>query len=115
VALHQLTLQAFPPDYPGINIGLRSDYSRFAPVPASEINRALSHVYKLQAQDASLRNDAGLLLEEAMLLKTNGARIGEAASVLERAHRLAPGNTDISAEFGLLLAVPEESSGRSKA
>jgi len=109
VAREQFTLKAFPPGDQAVNIGLRRDHSRFAYVPDSEINRIVAHIYKLQARFPTLRNDADLLLEEALLLKTNGGHLAEATKILERAHKLTPENSAISSEYGLFLAVPEES------
>jgi tetratricopeptide (TPR) repeat protein len=106
-ARQQLTLEAFTGG--PISIGLRRDYRNFAYVTDSEINSTLAHLYRLQGRNPSLTNDVGLLLEESLLLKTNGGRISEAIRVLERAHQLAPENSEVSAELGLLLAVPEKS------
>ena len=108
-AREELTLKAFPPGEGSVDIGLRADYHRFAFVTDSEINSALAHLYELQARNPSLADDAGLLLEEALLLKTNGSRLGGAVKALEAARRLAPKNPDVIAELGLLVAVPEES------
>ena len=105
----QLTRKAFQPHNQALDIGLRRDYSNFAPVANDEINDALLPVYELQALDPSPQPDADLLLDEALILKTNGQRIAEAVKVLDDAHQAAPNHVGVTAELGLLLAVPEES------
>jgi tetratricopeptide (TPR) repeat protein len=114
VARQRLTFEAFPPGNQGLDIGLRRDYptsfaDAFETVSDDEINAALTHLYELQSLDPQLKDDVDLKLDEALILKTNGKRLGDAIKALERAHELAPENPDANAELGLMLAVPEES------
>ena len=97
-------LEAFGPGS-SIDVALRSDYDRFKPVPDSEINEALTRLYQLQALNSSLKDDVGLLLDEALILKTGGERAREAIKVLEKAHKLSPMNPELLAELGLLRTV----------
>ena len=104
--LHQLTFKAFPPeDDTAVGFALRNDYDRFAYVSDSEIDAVLTLIYQLQALNPTLKDDIKLLVEEALILKTNGGRTKEAIKVLEKAHKLAPENPEVLSELGLLLAV----------
>jgi len=114
VAREQLTLEAFPPGNQALDIGLRHDYPTsyahtYITVSDDEINAALTPLYELQALHPQLKDDVDLKLDEALILKTNGKRLGDAIKVLERAHELAPENPSVNAELGLMLAVPEGS------
>jgi tetratricopeptide (TPR) repeat protein len=86
-----------------IRIALNHDHDRWRVVPQSEIDAALIVLYQCQALNPTLKQDVGLLLDEALILKTD-RRLGEAIEVLRQAHGLAPGNAEVLAELGLLLA-----------
>jgi tetratricopeptide (TPR) repeat protein len=99
----KLLLEAFGP-HSTIGIGLMHDYARSQLAPQSEIDAALTAVYQIQALNPSLKQDIGLLLDEALILKID-RRLGEAIEILRQAHGLAPGNAEVLAELGLLLAL----------
>lgn len=101
----QLTLKAFPAGDPAIDFALRKDYGMFAYVSNSEIDAVLARIYQVQAFNPTMKDDIELLLEEALILKTNGGRTKEAINVLKKAYKLAPENPKIISELGLLLAV----------
>jgi tetratricopeptide (TPR) repeat protein len=99
----QLVRRAFGP---GSNLGIaiRHDWSSFQLVPNAEVDAALAVLYRLQALDPALDEDAGLLLDEAKLMKA-GLRLPDAVEVLRQAHALAPANAEVMAELGLLMAL----------
>ena len=103
----RLLLQAFGPGS-SIGIALRHDLggsrTSLCLAPSSEVDAALSALYRTQALTPVLEEDVGLLIDEALILKA-GQRFQEAVAVLRRAHALAPANTQVLAELGLLLAL----------
>ena len=94
-----------------IDVGLRRDYGDFKPVPDEEIDEALKRVYRLRTLEPSLNDDVDLLLDEALILKSGGARATRAIPLLERAHQLSPARPDVLAELGLLSALLQQDSG----
>lgn len=86
-----------------VDIGL-GGYGQSGTVSESEVNAALSRIYQLQAVNPSLKDDVGLLLDEALILKTYYRRSKRAIKVLEQAHKLSPENHKVLAELGLMKA-----------
>ncbi len=100
----KLLLQAF--GHGGFpDVGLRGDYEGFAAIPDSAIEGAYALVHRLLILDAGLQGDPGLLLEEALLLKTSGPRVAEAIPLLEAALAASPDTPQVLAELGLIKAV----------
>ncbi len=104
VEVRALSAEAFHGD-PALDAGLRPDYIQMAPVSDDEINAALLDIFDLQSRDATAKTDPALLLQQALILKTNGSRVKQAIPLLQQAHELAPADTRIMAELGLLQAV----------
>jgi tetratricopeptide (TPR) repeat protein len=90
-----------------IGIALRHHYADFRLTSESEIDSALTALYRLQALNPELRHDVALLLDEALILKA-GLQLGPAVGVLRQAHELAPAHAAVLAELGLLLALSSE-------
>ncbi|TKB06099.1 hypothetical protein [Desulforhopalus sp. IMCC35007] len=86
----------------GCQIGLAINGTYATGVSESEVNAALSNLYRFQANKPALQDDVGLLLDEALIMKTNDNRSREAIKVLEKAHKLSPENHEVLAELGLL-------------
>lgn len=100
----RLLMDAFGPGAV-LDIGLRRGYERISPVTDSAVDEARSLIYRLKSLDPGLRDDVGLLLDEALILKTNGSRVLRAIPLLEEALELAPTDPEVIAELGLLKAV----------
>ena len=105
VLRRQLTQEAFPPGNQMIDIALRRDYANMSPVDDDELNAVLKQIYDLEALDPAAKQDPEVLLDQALILKTNGARAKEAIPLLQQARNAAPNDPEILAELGLLQAV----------
>lgn len=99
---------AFAGSGPALHIGLSRDYARQRPVKDLDIDIALAVLYRLFALDPQLEDDVDLLLVQAEILKSSGARIKQAISALQRAHFLAPDRADVGAELGLMQLVADD-------
>jgi tetratricopeptide (TPR) repeat protein len=100
----QLLMEAFGPGA-SYDLGLGGNYERARLVSDSAIDEARSLIYRLKSIDPELRDDVGLLLDEALILKTNGSRVLGGIPLLEEALDLSPTDPEVIAELGLLKAV----------
>lgn len=88
-----------------LDIALRPDIERYAPVPATDVDDALASIYRLQSLDPTLKDDVELMLVEALIWKSSGQRSRNAIPVLTRAAELAPDHARVLGELGLLRTV----------
>jgi tetratricopeptide (TPR) repeat protein len=70
-------------------------------VPQEGVDDALALIYRLRALNPSLKDDLGLLLEEALLLDV-GEYFKASIMVFKKAHKLSPQDPDVLAELGRL-------------
>lgn len=68
------------------------------------VDEILSQIYQLQALHPHLKKDTKLLVEESLLLR-HERRTKAALEVMERAHKLAPSDSEVLAQLGLLRAL----------
>ena len=73
---------------------------------SQEVDDTLTRLYRVYSLNPSLKEDIGLLLEEALILKAD-RRLKTSIFVLEKAYNLSPENPDVLAELGLLTSSKE--------
>lgn len=84
--------------------GLPASTTKTWGVATEEADNILAQIYRVHALNPSLKDDIGLLLEEAFLLKVSG-RSEAGITVLEKAKKLFPNNPTVLAELGCLRAL----------
>jgi tetratricopeptide (TPR) repeat protein len=75
-------------------------------VESQEVDDTLARVYRVYTLNSSSKEDVGLLLEEALILKA-AKRLRASIIVLEKAHNLFPNNPDVLSELGYLNSSKE--------
>lgn len=105
-----LSLKGFGPGS-AVDHSLRADYDRLELVAPADVEAALARLRELYVQAPALKDDAGVLWDEALILKVAG-KPAAALAVFERLHRLRPKDLDVMAELGLLRAWMANREGR---
>jgi len=70
-------------------------------IPQEEVDDTFALIYKLRSLNPSLKDDIGLLVEEALLLEVDKS-FKASIMVIEKAHKLSPKDPDVLAELGRL-------------